>query len=283
MRDRHLKNIATKLPDSELRRVVGKCDIEVLETGFASDHTWSQRRFKSDPFFRLYWVEEGETHLQFTDEKFALIPGYFYLIPPNVDFRYHPKSPLKHYWVHFHSQMMESFPFFQTLQSVPEQSRYSARKALKNIYQNAESSVLEKLLLETNLQVRKLIFPFIRKMCEVSGGAPSRELHLFSPVIEYLRTHLSSEVPMAKLAAMTGLSPARFTRDFGRLFGMAPKQFLVQKRMDRAKSMLVQTRLSVREIAHAVGYSNTLFFHRIFKKYSTMTPETYRRNQDLCL
>jgi AraC family transcriptional regulator len=72
------------------------------------------------------------------------------------------------------------------------------------------------------------------------------------------------------------LSPFHFARAFKASTGLAPHQFVTARRMERAKTLLLESRASVVEVAHAVGLSNVSHFRRMFRAHLGMLPGELR-------
>jgi AraC family transcriptional regulator len=102
-------------------------------------------------------------------------------------------------------------------------------------------------------------------------------------VLNHIHQHLDKSLQIPELAAMVKMTRGTFSRGFREAFGLPPKQYVVQARMDRAKVLLVRTQDPIKNIASQVGYENEFFFYRIFKKYTGITPDEYRRLNNLCL
>ena len=81
---------------------------------------------------------------------------------------------------------------------------------------------------------------------------------------------------VADLARAAGLSPAHFSREFGRAFGEPPHQYLVTRRLERAAALLRNTDRSVTEICFAVGLSSLGSFTSSFGRLYGTTPLAYR-------
>ena len=78
------------------------------------------------------------------------------------------------------------------------------------------------------------------------------------------------------LAAVAHLSPAHFTREFRRVFGETPHQYLLTRRLERAASMLRNTDYSVSDICFEVGLSSVGSFTTSFRRVYGLTPTAYR-------
>jgi transcriptional regulator GlxA family with amidase domain len=76
------------------------------------------------------------------------------------------------------------------------------------------------------------------------------------------------------------LSTSHFTRAFRASTGLAPFQWLAHRRVDTAKVLLRQRRVSLREIALACGFSDQSHFTRVFSRIVGTSPGTWQRNLD---
>jgi AraC family transcriptional regulator len=94
----------------------------------------------------------------------------------------------------------------------------------------------------------------------------------------YVEDHLSEEISLLSLARLVQLSPYHFSRAFKQSFGLPPHRYLTSRRIERAKSLLVQRKLSVTEIGVEVGFSESGAFSAAFRKLTGETPTGYRRS-----
>ncbi len=96
-------------------------------------------------------------------------------------------------------------------------------------------------------------------------------------VEDYVEAHLACELRLGDLAAVAHLSPAYFCRCFKRATGLAPHQFVVRRRVARAKGLLGQGELSLVEVALACGFGSQSLLNRHFKRVVGMTPRQWQK------
>jgi AraC-like DNA-binding protein len=89
---------------------------------------------------------------------------------------------------------------------------------------------------------------------------------------------IESEPPrtVQDLAARVNLSPSYLQHLFKQHLGVCMTRLLTDQRLRKAASLLSQTDLSVKEIAHVVGYEHASSFVRAFQRRFAQTPRTYR-------
>lgn len=85
-----------------------------------------------------------------------------------------------------------------------------------------------------------------------------------------------SNITLEQLAAVACLNSAYFLRQFKKYFNVTPYQYLIQKRLAAAKSLLETSGSTVIDICYAVGYEDPVSFTKLFKQYFQLTPEKYR-------
>ena len=92
----------------------------------------------------------------------------------------------------------------------------------------------------------------------------------------YIREHYSMELSMQDVAKAMNYSEAYFCKLFKQCFKVNFSAYLNEYRIGRAKEMLQSTRLSVREVSLACGYSDANYFARVFKRVTGVTPSEFR-------
>ncbi|TMV52807.1 helix-turn-helix domain-containing protein [Paenibacillus mesophilus] len=97
---------------------------------------------------------------------------------------------------------------------------------------------------------------------------------------DFLRESLRENVQMADLAELTGLTVAGFRRTFEKIYGLSPKQYQQQCRMEEAKWLLSATDKDLNEIAVQVGFHRLHSFSQWFKSMEGASPSLWRKRQN---
>ena len=95
--------------------------------------------------------------------------------------------------------------------------------------------------------------------------------------LDYIREHFNEEIVINDLAARLDMSPSYFSSTFKKEVGQSTMQYITGLRMERAREYLDSTDLSVAVIAKNVGYEDSQYFFRVFKKTTGMNPLQYRQ------
>jgi AraC family transcriptional regulator len=111
---------------------------------------------------------------------------------------------------------------------------------------------------------------------EGKQGLPRNRLRR---VMDYIEDNLNNGVRLQDLAVLAGLSPFHFARQFKDATGLAPHQFVLRSRVERAKQLLERTELSLAEIGLTLGFSHQSHFTNVFRRWVGATPKAWREAQ----
>ena len=95
--------------------------------------------------------------------------------------------------------------------------------------------------------------------------------------LDFLGAHLSDDPTIAQLARECGLSSGYFARAFRQTMGVTPHQWLIRKRVEQARGLLIGNGLGLADIAHACGFVDQSHFSRVFAKFEGDSPGRWRR------
>jgi AraC-like DNA-binding protein len=98
--------------------------------------------------------------------------------------------------------------------------------------------------------------------------------------MEYISHNYDKRIKINELADDIGVNRSYLTSSFKKAMGCSPQEYLVNLRMEKAKSLLKRTDLPINSVAQAVGYGDQLAFSKIFKQYYGMSPRAFRNQEE---
>jgi len=187
-----------------------------------------------------------------------------------------------HLYIDPHSSLLQADLCFADIQFRPRLfffdpdlwdtvAKLKAQVAHADRSQNAYAEALSIALAYELMRVNGSVLP---RATRIRGGLPEWQQ---KKLAQYIDERLAEEVSLSSLAELVHLSPYHFSRSFKQSFGMPPHRYLTGRRIERAKSLLAECKLSVTEIGLDVGYSETSSFTSAFRKVTGETPTNYRR------
>ncbi|MDD9266847.1 response regulator [Paenibacillus sp. GCM10023248] len=105
--------------------------------------------------------------------------------------------------------------------------------------------------------------------------------HNYSPPVQqavlYVEEHLQEPLGMSEVAAHIHLNPSYFSALFKEQTGFTFSEYVTRSRIQKAKELLLQTRLTIADISERVGYQTSKYFIKLFKDYEGFSPNQYRK------
>lgn len=110
----------------------------------------------------------------------------------------------------------------------------------------------------------------------VKGGLTRRQIR---QVVDYMNANLHNDIALTDLASLLELSRFHFVRTFKQSTGLPPHQFLLARRIERAKELLAERDLSIAEVSRRTGFHGATQLTRTFRKLVGTTPTAFRRDR----
>ncbi|WP_044176135.1 transcriptional regulator FtrA [Phytobacter massiliensis] len=107
--------------------------------------------------------------------------------------------------------------------------------------------------------------------------ARARESESLGQLFDFIRQQLTQSHTVETLARRVGMSPRTFLRRFAESTGTTPAKWILQARLQRAQTLLAQSRLTIDVIAAEVGFSTSALMRYHFQRQFALTPAAYRK------
>lgn len=128
---------------------------------------------------------------------------------------------------------------------------------------------------------RGLIVHLLRRYASIKtrgtatqGGLGPAQARL---IRDYIEENLSESMALSDMAALLGLAPCQFARQFRHSFGQPPYAYVIARRLRRARHLLTQSAIPIKEIAAICGFTDQAHLTRLFSREMGAAPATYRR------
>lgn len=207
---------------------------------------------------RLYYLTSGSGTLELYGREVPLYPGRVYFVPAFSVQRSETEGMNK-YYVHFQtaSPLPELYRYFDDRYWVPATA---ATDTLFRTVTEAYTGNTPAAHMRVQGAMNLLMADFFEKFTSRA------DLSRFMPVLLYIGENYNRSITLAELASLMRISPMYFSNSFKRAFNVSPKQYILNKRLAESQRLLLETDLSIKEIAYAVGFENENYFSEFFSR-----------------
>lgn len=256
-----------------IKIIVGEHSRLYSDWGFRNDN---------EPYARLYYIKSGDGYLIGKDgERTELIPGMLYLIPPHSGMSSGCRERIEIIWIHFSFEVFSSVSIFNIVEFEcgirPEGRKFTenAMGTLVRLYKGLD--------FKTVLHTSGLLFQILSWFAKERLILNSRSKLIddrFVPVLEYIDKNIRRKISISALARMAALERAYFSSLFSRTFGISLKQYILRRKIERARALLLNSEMKVYSIAREFGFIDAFHFSKTFKKITGRSPAEFMKNKD---
>ena len=242
-------------------------------------------------------VTSGEVNISIGTETVSASSGDFIFVPPSLVFRVESVcGPASIRALAFDSQLFtENMEHFDNeiyyMFYVQSRSKTAVFRKGHPVYESLAYSLneaYEEYISKDvcyRLPVRAHIYMLMTALLRYYAGSRNEldrmvyhNVIRLRPVIEYVTENYAEKIYIETLSDMITVSPDYFTKMFKDSIGKTPVDYINGIRVNHALRLLSMTDTPINEIADKIGFSNTNYFHKIFKSYMDTSPLAYRKS-----
>ena len=223
----------------------------------------------------LEYVISGEGYIECDHEVYKVKEGDFYMLSTHSFHRYYgdPDNPYCKIWINVGGRIMADMMQLYNLQSGVVIKQMNCRKTFEQIYEEC-SHIKEENKAEIYRKVFKLI---VRILDQLTSDSVCDMLAPSSYKIrDFIDSNIQSDICLDDIARKFFFSKSYIISCFKSEFGISPKQYILQKKIETAKNMLLETDMSVKTIAEMLHFADSHHFSNTFKKQTGTAPVEYR-------
>lgn len=243
----------------------------------APHESWGPR---SRPDYHMHFVLSGSGCLEIDGKKLSIRAGQIFLLPPDKLVLYYADSqmPWCYTWASFQGKRSESYL---------EEAGFPPGVLIRNcnIHPGDFAAIIHKMLLANTASYQDglirtgYLYQLFSLLVSSNERFKKNALSIEQKIqyaVQYMEYNFSSDLQISDIASYLNLNRSYFSREFHKQMNCTPKEYLLNYRMQEAKSLLHNTQFSISDIAQKVGYTDILYFSRIFHKKAGMSPSQYR-------
>lgn len=235
--------------------------------------------------YMLIYHHEGKALARSRGVDYELADGTAVIYRPGEEqlYRVSCERPIKSYWVHFTGHGVEEL--LGELGIAKQNIYYTGQVSQFAMLSGLARSEIQAGRLGCGVYISGLLAQMLAliarhyRQAGLSGKQQETNSHL-ELSISYMHAHYAQPLTVPQLAGLACLSVSRYIQLFKARTGMTPKDYLIKLRLHNAKELLRDTSLTIRQISLIVGFSDQLYFSRMFKKATGTSPREAREATD---
>lgn len=231
------------------------------------------------------YVISGSGYLEYERDGEDIVEkvtaGTFYFIARGAEITYYadPEDPYEKIWVNLDGYIAEKLADFFSLGPV-----YTAHVNVLSLFlaiHDRLSRAVSSNLPEIKAEISCLLFEILTQANRECLFPEQHEKNSLDEKIRaYIDANVYNELSLDIIAEHFGITKMHVIRVFKQKFGDTPMQYLAQKKIGIARSLLTGTVMPIREIADILRYSNTQHFSTSFRTAVGCTPNQFRQKQN---
>ncbi len=236
--------------------------------------------------YQLIYISSGRAHFYFDGEERIIPKGNMVLFRPKETQMYYLYADDKPetYWVHFSGSDVDILlDYYQ----MPRDENVFFTGTSPD-YQWLFRQMIQELQLQRanyedflNINLRH-IFLLINRYLKEGNDVGTEMLDEVERATHYFNEHYNEPIVIEDYAKERAMTVNWFTQNFKKVTKVTPMQYILSLRITNAMNLIDNTDYNMTQIADAVGYNNSMYFSRIFKKHTGMTPTEYKnRNNNI--
>lgn len=242
---------------------------------------------KTRPYYLIHYVVKGKGIFYCKGKEFNIKENDIFLIRPNEETIYtaDAEDPWQYYFVAFSGadadNIIHRIDWKDGYVFTPKNGK-SVCSIMKSLFMIKRNDMIGDCLVLSS--VYKLFAELLAggtKDCDAVQTADdtgvSDERMILNKAKQYIEESLADVISVDELAKKVGFHRSSLYRLFKKELGISVTQYILGRRMDKAAYYLLNTRLSVSEIAYMAGFSDYAHFYRTFRKTFDFTPTEYRK------
>lgn len=233
--------------------------------------------------YLIHHIISGKGYYKTGDNIFELIAGNTFIIYPNTEVSYWADSenPWEYYWIGFDGSdaglIIKNTDFSKENPVISTDFKDELKNSFLDIYNTRGNSDSQIIRMTGYLYIALSIL--VKKSTSINKN--DNGAFYAHKAIQYIIYNYSRQINVTDIADNVGISRSQLYRIFKENFSVSPVEYLSDFRIKQACQLLKTTSLSINVIANSVGFSDYMYFSKVFHKKIGVSPSKYiKKNND---
>lgn len=232
--------------------------------------------------YQILYVASGKAHFYFNGVEEIVSAGNMVLYRPKEEQRYYyyGTDHTEVYWVHFTGNnvknILRKYGISDNMHVIHTGTSLEFKRIFSEMIQELKlcKEDYEELLVN---HLQHLLILIHRIINAKPRGKNHMLMEEMDAAVRHFHQNYNQAISIEEYAISQHMSVSWFIRNFKEYTNATPAQYILSLRISNAQTLLETTNYNVTEIAEIVGYDNPLYFSRIFRKQSGMSPSEFRK------
>jgi AraC family transcriptional regulator, arabinose operon regulatory protein len=235
---------------------------------------------KNSQLYIFEYILEGQGIVKTEEKEFTAVKGDVYILHKQSNHSYYSdsKNPWTKIWFNAKGPLIDSLIHLYRLNSINHIRNFDISELFFKILEIAKNSKKsdEEIFSETSLIFHEIIV-------RISKGIYNNII-VHSPdameIKQYLDKKYMTDISLKEIGELIFRSPSQTIRIFKNNFGITPYNYFMNKKLEVAKLMLLNTNISVKEISISLSFADEHYFSNYFKSKIGLSPSVFRKTSN---
>ncbi len=217
--------------------------------------------------YQILYIFKGSMLMEDVEYKAGSVILYK---PKEKQIYFSTSSETTYYWIHFSGYLADEFFENYPSRLIKTNCHASIMKFIENTVNTSNSPNPP-----TDRYVEAELLCLLNKI--IGEKAQNNiDFRVITPAIIYMNDHYTHALSNEEYANMCGISKFHFIRKFSELVEMSPQKYRIKIVLEKSLELLSESNDKISAIANSLGFTDHMYFSKLFKRYFNMTPSEYR-------
>lgn len=231
----------------------------------------------------LHFISEGKGIFKHNGKTYHLSRGDVFLVKPGEEVYYEAdeNNPWSYIWVGF--QGIKA-PVYLAAAGLKDNMVTGKCENTSLVFTYVQQMIISRqLTLANELKREAALLQILSALVDEHKATLPKEERYDYPyqiyveqAISYIQQNIKNNIKVNDIASYIGIDRSYLTNIFKQVTKVSPQEYIVSCRMEKAESLLLDKSKKIADIGYEVGYSDSMTFSKMFKKYKGISPSEYK-------